>query len=292
MSTGVVVRTLTAAELGAALELSSTAGWNQRLSDWQMLLKLSPAGSFAAVHEDRIVGTAIGIDYGTFGWIAMMLVDPNWRGQGIGAQLLEAAMRAVPQDRPIRLDATPLGRALYERYGFQHESRLTRHVARSSSRRHVPDAPSGAPEVHRLTAGDLSRVTARDDVVFGASRRVLLEWLLEGSTGYAHVTEAAGDLGYCFGRAGRLFDQIGPVVASDENTARALAGASLAAALGRAVVVDAFDTESWFAAWLQDCGFSAERPLFRMCRPARHGCPGDRVDVGCREIAILGPEFG
>ena len=63
-----------------------------------MLLQLAPAGSFAAVADGRIVGTAIGIDYGAFGWIAMMLVDPAWRGRGIGARLLEAAMGAVPPE--------------------------------------------------------------------------------------------------------------------------------------------------------------------------------------------------
>ena len=42
-------------------------------------------------------------------------------------------MGAVPPDLPIRLDATPLGRRLYERYGFVLESSLTRHV-RSAGR--------------------------------------------------------------------------------------------------------------------------------------------------------------
>jgi len=61
-----------------------------------MLLLLAPAGSFAAVDDGRIVGTAIGIDYGAFGWIAMMLVDHGWRGRGVGSRLLEAAMGGVP----------------------------------------------------------------------------------------------------------------------------------------------------------------------------------------------------
>ena len=72
-----------------------------------MLLQLAPAGSFAAVADDRIVGTAIGIDYGTFGWIAMMLVDPAWRGRGIGARLLEEAhgRRAAGDPDPARRHA-------------------------------------------------------------------------------------------------------------------------------------------------------------------------------------------
>ena len=91
-----VSRLLTGDDLDGAFGLSAAAGWNQRLADWRMLLLLAPAGSFAAVDDGRIVGTAIGIDYGAFGWIAMMLVDHGWRGRGVGSRLLEAAMGGVP----------------------------------------------------------------------------------------------------------------------------------------------------------------------------------------------------
>ena len=87
---GPVIRELTPGDLESAFTLSSTAGWNQRLEDWRALLRLAPRGSFAAIVDGRIVGTAIGIDYRTFGWIAMMLVDPAYRGRGLGGRLLEA----------------------------------------------------------------------------------------------------------------------------------------------------------------------------------------------------------
>src|SRR5688572_13564502 len=205
------IRLLTTRDLDGAFGLSAGAGWNQRLADWHMLLQIAPAGSFAAVADDRVVGTAIGIDYGTFGWIAMMLVDPAWRGRGIGARLLEEAIGAVPPEMPIRLDATPLGRPLYQRYGFEDESELTRHVA-EGSRPAVDRTSSAGRRVRGLADADLPAVIARDDRVFGAHRRILLEWALHGAGQYAHVIDGAGGTDYCFGRAGRLFDQIGPVV--------------------------------------------------------------------------------
>jgi GNAT superfamily N-acetyltransferase len=287
------VRTLAAADLESALALSSASGWNQRLDDWRMLLSLAPSGSFAAVHGGRIVGTAIGIDYGSFGWIAMMLVDPGWRGQGLGARLLESAMGAVPDHRPIRLDATPLGRPLYQRHGFEDETALTRHVAPPSPPRRDRQAEPGLQPIRGIAAGDLARIAAADEPVFGARRRVLFEWMLGGSPHYAQMIERDGVAGYCFGRQGRLFDQIGPVVAADDETARALVDASLGAAGGRAVAVDAFDRENAFTAWLRDRGFTGERPLFRMCRPGGNGRPavaGSGRSV--RELAILGPELG
>ena len=287
------IRLLTAGDLDGAFGLSTANGWNQRLADWRMLLQLAPAGSFAAVADDRIVGTAIGIDYGTFAWIAMMLVDPAWRGRGLGARLLEAAIGAVPPEIPIRLDATPRGRPLYQRYGFEDEVQLTRHVA-ESSRPSVDNASDIASRhVRGLTLADVPAVVARDDRVFGAHRRILLEWALEGAGQYAKMIESDAGAHYCFGRPGRLFDQIGPVVADDDPTARALVSASLRAADGRAVVVDAFDRHRGFTDWLRSRGFTASRPLFRMRRALQgaqrgghagpHGASGER--------AILGPEF-
>jgi GNAT superfamily N-acetyltransferase len=286
------IRSLGADDLDGAFGLSVGAGWNQRLADWGMLLKLAPAGSFAAVADDRIVGTAIGIDYGTFGWVAMMLVDPAWRGRGLGARLLEEAMGAVPPGIPIRLDATPLGRPLYQRYGFEDELQLTRQVAEPLDvAQGRPSRPSvegtsdvGARRVRRVGPADLPAVIARDDRIFGAHRRLLLEWALDGAAHYAHVVDSDAGPQYCFGRPGRLFDQIGPVVASDDDTAGALVSASLRAAEGKSVVVDAFDRHTGFSDWLRSLGFNASRQLFRMRRGAWHGESGER--------AILGPEFG
>jgi len=288
------IRLLTAGDLDGAFGLSTAIGWNQRLADWRMLLQLAPAGGFAAIADDRIVGTAIGIDYGTFGWIAMMLVDPVWRGRGLGARLLEAAMGAVPSEIPIRLDATPLGRPLYQRHGFEDEVQLTRHVAETPRRSLDIASDIASRHVRGLALADLPAVIARDDRVFGAHRRILLEWALEDAEQYAQMIESDAGAHYCFGRPGRLFDQIGPVVADDDHTARALVSASLRAADGRAVVVDAFDRHRGFTGWLRSRGFTASRPLFRM----RRALPGARrvghadTHGASGERAILGPEFG
>jgi GNAT superfamily N-acetyltransferase len=228
-----VIRALTVDDLGDALKLSTTAGWNQKMDDWRMLVRLAPAGAFAALIEGGIVGTAIGIDYGGFAWIAMMLVDPAYRGRGVGRRLLEAAMDAVPPDLRIRLDATPLGRPLYQRYGFEDEASLSRHVSDGSNRGVAPvsDAFNGSHGVRALTASDLEIVIERDSETFGGTRGALLDWAFHRAPQYAHVVRGDnGSIHYCLGRQGRLFDQIGPVVAGHEDIANALLNAALAAA--------------------------------------------------------------
>jgi GNAT superfamily N-acetyltransferase len=287
------IRPLTPSDLDGALTLSTTIGWNQRAEDWRMLLHIAPEGSFAAVANGRLVGTAIGIDYVRFGWIAMMLVDPAYRGQGLGARLLERAMDAIPPRLPIRLDATPLGRPLYQRYGFEDEAVLSRHVAETPAREHhaVPQ-PTGQG-IRPLTAAELPTVTEQDTRVFGGHRSRVIAWMLDGAPQYAWVAEdRLGRPQYCLGRAGLLFDQIGPVVAQDAAVAKALVGAAVRHATARPVVIDAFDTHETFAAWLRGAGFQAQRPLYRMCRPigARASedahAPSDLIG-----FAILGPEF-
>lgn len=275
---GAVIRELTASDLEPAFTLSSTAGWNQRLEDWRMLLTLAPHGAFTAIADDRIVGTAIGINYGAFGWIAMMLVDPAFRGRGLGAQLLQAAMNAVPSDVPIRLDATPLGRPLYERYGFIEETPLTRLVAKSSE-----SFPRGAESVRRTTDRDLPAILTEDVAVFGADRKSVFTWSLNDAP-YARTIPAAA---YCFGRRGRLFDQIGPVIARDVDQARAMVTDAVADVPNRPVVIDAYDAHRSFSEWLRSIGFVAERPLFRMSRPAATAQRRSPF-----EFAIFGPDFG
>jgi GNAT superfamily N-acetyltransferase len=286
------IRLLTPDDLDEAFGLSAAAGWNQRMADWTMLMRLAPAGSFAAVTGGRIVGTAIGIDYGAFGWIAMMLVDPALRGRGLGARLLEAAIAAVPGNVPIRLDATPLGRPLYRRFGFADEAVLTRYVSEASARPGGLTDDRATRGIRAVTTADLAAVTARDVRVFGAHRRILLEWAFDAAPRFAHLIESGGDAHYGFGRSGRLFDQIGPVVAADDQTAQALVSAALLAADGRAVAIDAFDRHANFTEWLLSRGFTASRPLFRMRRASLSGSARGEAPRVIDERAILGPEFG
>ncbi len=294
-SSDIAIRLLTPDDLAGALALSTTAGWNQRAEDWRMLLQIAQGGSFAALAGERIVGTAIGIDYADFSWIAMMLVEPALRGRGLGRRLLEAAMAAVPGDTPIRLDATPLGRPLYQAYGFEDECTLTRCVAEGASRGRPPvhGFNEGAIEPRRVTEEDLPVLAQEDRSVFGGDRHAVLRWVWDIAPEYAHaVQDEGGRMQYCLGRRGRLFDQIGPVISGSDGAARALVGAALREAQG-AVVMDVFDARAGFMAWLQSCGFTPQRPLFRMRRPPRRegrtgGTPQPQVSA---EFAILGPEF-
>ncbi|MGH9311439.1 MAG: GNAT family N-acetyltransferase [Vicinamibacterales bacterium] len=293
-SSDVALRLLTPGDVEEALVLSTTAGWNQRPEDWRMLLGIAPAGAFAAVVDRRIVGTAIGIDYDRFGWIAMMLVEPAYRGRGLGARLLEAAIQALPPSNPIRLDATPLGRPLYQRYGFADESLLTRHVREPGAAASMA-AEGRTRDVRPVTKAAMTEIVSTDRDVFGGDRTAVLEWMAEEGPQYGWFAPASQDNppSYCFGRRGRLFDQIGPVVAGDDDAATMLVSAAAAAAGDRPTVIDAFDARPSFCAWLRRAGFGPQRPLFRMRRPPSQAPRAETTPAqpAVHELAILGPEF-
>ena len=324
------IRLLTENDVEGALALSASCGWNQRAAEWHMMLQIAPSGTFTAATPEGIVGTAIRIDYGSFGWIAMMLVSPAYRSRGLGARLLEAAMGALPRDLAIRLDATPLGRPLYERYGFVLESSLTRHVRPAGESQH----PVRSGTVRPLVESDLPAIMQTDERVSGAHRHSALRWAFGDAARYAWIgTSASGSLplqggshtnpggvasgpstgsgparaqsragssrkdvadaetpGYCLGRGGRLFDHIGPIVADTPETASTLAAAAIGESRECSLAIDAHDTHGEFVTWLRNERFEPQRPLYRMCRSGGRRAPTGQSGP-LTEFAIMGPEF-
>src|SRR5882672_1336003 len=87
------VRLLQETDIPAALRLKDLARWNQTESDWRRLLRLQPDGCFCATIDGKLVATTTTSAYGReLGWIGMVLVDPEFRQQGIATRLVRSAM--------------------------------------------------------------------------------------------------------------------------------------------------------------------------------------------------------
>lgn len=278
----VVYRPLSADDIPDAMRLTRIAGWNQTPADWERFLAASPDGCFAAEQRGRVIGTSATIVHsGEVAWVGMVLVDPHHRGSGIGTELLRRAIayldeRGVPC---IRLDATPLGRPIYERSGFVDEYRVERWVLQ----REEP-APSAA-----LAQGDdLDEVLGLDREVFGADRGDLLRSVAAAAPDLVRlVREGDRIAGYSLGRRGARADHLGPWVARDETTAATLLDDFLARSARDTVFVDAVTPNPWAVGLLESRGFEFTRPLTRMARGSP--APPNRTDL---MGAILGPEFG
>lgn len=279
-----VLRTMTAADIPAGLGLCRANGWNQLEDDWRTFLESPESGGLVATKNNAVVGTVAIIRYDTVSWIAMMLVEQQERGAGIGSQLLRGALGALRNDGCFGLDATPAGEPMYRRHGFVEAYGLVRMKATIEGRRF----DLAANCVRRMEKADLPDVVRRDRVAFGADRAALLESLYRRGPRFAWIAiNDDGLLGYCFGRPGHLYNQLGPIVADRGEIARELAARCLREHDGQPFVIDApLSAQEWLG-WLQSAGFVEERPLLRMYldRHQTHGEP-----ASC--FAIAGPEFG
>ncbi len=289
-------REMKAADIESGLRLCRASHWNQTRRDWECFLSFSPHGCRVALKDDQVIGTVATINYenrfSRFSWIAMVLVDPAFRGQGIGKRLMNEALailRDVPDVRPvirpvIRLDATPAGQPVYRQLGFIDEYYLSRMEAVI---RNVKLSPPTQP-LRRMKPADLSAISIYDREVFGADRRALLVWMFAGAPEYAWVSEEREAItGYCFGRHGHNAEQLGPVIACDQETARELVTACLHQQNSKPFYLDATHHDAEWLRWLASIGFREQRPFLRMCCGANAftGLPE-------KQFAIVGPEFG
>jgi GNAT superfamily N-acetyltransferase len=279
------IRVMTEQDVHAGLRLNTLAGWNQTAADWHRFLKQSPAGCFVMDDGNKIVGTATTITYeNRFAWIGMVLVDPEYRKQGIGTQLLNKTIEYLDQCRisTMKLDATPLGKPLYTKLGFVSEYEIERWVLKRS-----PVDALSSPNVH-LTPTQLDQICKLDRELFGADRSFPLRSLHEQSPKLA-MAEWKDKLpeSYCFGRRGLFADHLGPWMARSRAAAERLLHEFLVQSSRDTLIVDCVKSNSWALELLSACGFAPARPLTRMVRgPNTH--PG-QPHLLC---SILGPEFG
>ncbi len=275
---------MTARDIDAAVGLCRASGWNQTAGEWELFLARAPEGAVVAERAQRVIGTAVTFPYeDRFAWIAMVLVEPAERGRGVGRALLTSALTNAPRVNALRLDATALGRPLYSTLGFTDEYTLARYERRGAAPDREP--PRG---VRPMASGDWDALAAYDRVVFGASRRAVLEWCWRTAPEYAWVDVADGRIaGFVLGRHGHHFEQVGPLVAADEDTAARLLAAALPHAADRPVCIDVPDAHAHWRDGLLAGGFVLQRSFTRMVRgDLQH--PGEPSHV----FAIAGPEFG
>ena len=284
-----IIRTMLPADIPEGLALCRANGWNQLAADWGRLLALGREGCVVAETDGRVVGTTTTVDYeGRFAWIGMVLVDQAARGQGIGTALVEHALRPLG-DVPARLDATPKGLPLYQRLGFVEESRICR-MTRNPADQPVDALGSGPgrPAARRMRESDLATIAIWDRAVFGADRANLLAWAFAVAPERAWIVEGSTGLrGYCLGRPGYTWSQVGPVVATDLEAAFSLVAACVSASAAVPMVLDASACAPDWAGRLAGLGFVEQRPFIRMCRGV-NAHPGE----GEQQYAIFGPEWG
>jgi GNAT superfamily N-acetyltransferase len=280
-----LVRLMQEADLAAGARLTRFAGWNQTEEDWQTWLNLSEARAWVTEIDDCVVGSATAIPYEErFGWVGMVLVDPEFRRQGVATSLVRKALHYLERKGCTcqKLDATPEGKEIYERLGFQVEYEVERW--RRLAQKFRPEAHRGDPlaRIQHVLPPGLEELDRR---VFGASRRTLLKSFLAGEyPGYQGGESAEG---YGFARPGRKAAQVGPLVALNPQLAEHLMERFLQHFGGGEMIADVVAGNENARILLQRYDFFPVRHLLRMFR-GPNAFPGRPAEVYC----LAGFEWG
>lgn len=280
------LRKMVLSHMDSLMKLKDAEGWNQLEKDWALLISYKQSVNLVALLDDQIVGCITAINYdNTVAWIGMMLVDKDFRGQGISKLLLLNVIEKLDKCDSIKLDATPAGRPVYLKLGFLDEYTLNRMTNPSVSNICLSDKPE---RTEQIKPTDIPEVAAFDKKVFGADRTKLIISLYASYPELAwYIKENNSIAGFCLGRRGQNYTQIGPVHASTANGARALIHSAIDQLTGQAVVVDISAAQSEISGWLEACGFIVQRPFERMFL-STNPHPGI---VKCQYL-ICGPELG
>jgi ribosomal protein S18 acetylase RimI-like enzyme len=202
------VRQMQPSDLDFAASCTAAEGWRSETRPvFEGYLTYDPAGCLVAEMAGERVGICVATSYGPYGFVGELIVFKEWRGRGVGRQLLESAVENLRRRgaASIFLDGVPAAIPLYERVGFRRVCRSMRFAGTLHGQRY--------PRVRPMRDDDLGAVGRLDRAAFGADRRFFLERRLSLQAGLCRVLEDGGQIaGFIMGRRIDDFVWIGPWV--------------------------------------------------------------------------------
>ena len=292
------VRLMTHDDISFGMRLKTAAGWNQTEADWRRFIDDSPGGVFVAEWEGVPVATLCNIVSDGIGWIGMVLVDESHRRKGIATRLMRHAIAEMDRTGipTARLDATPMGKSLYERLGFSVDYDLVRYEGKPSPHGVLDDAVRPAEE------SDYEEILALDARVKNINRRRVLTRFFHECPDHLWVyregPQTSGSpisgspisgypiSGYIAAREGTRAWQIGPCMALHPDAGQALLATVFRHFRDATIFVDVLAENQSAVDYVRAAGLEQQRPLTRMSRgpaPAE-----DRTKIWCS----WGPEKG
>lgn len=274
------------------MELVKIAGWNQVRQDIVRTLSLDPNGSFLAEIDGREAGIATTTSFGRLGWIAFMIVHPDYRGKGLAKLLMTEAVDYLKGKGvlSVKLDATPMGFSVYEKMGFTEECRLSRMEAKRVNEPTSVDGRALPENIFEFKNGKeiKDKIVLYDGRHFNYDRKEMTGMLLgEDAVKCFYCADKDGIRGYLAMRPGRIAWYAGPWVADSAEIAESLLVRALGETSGRTVFVDLFRDNVACGRTLERYGFVFQRELIRMYL-------GENITTNAPEkvYGIFGPEKG
>ncbi|GHB25197.1 acetyltransferase [Streptomyces viridiviolaceus] len=245
------IRRLTLRDLTACADLSEDRGWPREEHKWGLLLTAGKGYGIDDPGGGLVTACAV-TEYGpqerpSLAAVGMVLVAERHARQGVGRRLMRHVVSAMGTT-PLTLHATPYGRPLYEELGFKTTGRA------EMVRGHLtPGGPAPRIATRAATAEDIAAILRLDEEVFGADRTHVIT-RLPAFADHLCVAEDGGRLiGYAAAWPNMDTHVVGPLVARDTETAKALV-MSLASRTDRPLRTDIDVRHEELLTWVKERG--------------------------------------
>ncbi|MGA5505194.1 GNAT family N-acetyltransferase [Streptomyces umbrinus] len=247
------IRRLTPRDLSACADLSENRGWPREEHKWGLLLT---AGTGYGIDDPDggLVTACVVTSYGpqdrpALAAIGMVLVAERHARQGVGRRLMRHVVAELGTT-PVTLHATPYGRPLYEELGFKTTGR-----AEMVRGHFVPGDPEPEVATRAATAEDLTAILRLDEEVFGTDRTHMITRLPAFADQLRVAEENGRIIGYAAAWPNLDNHVVGPLIARDTETAKALI-ASLAAHVDGPLRTDIDVRHEELLAWVKERGLA------------------------------------
>ncbi|MCG3252946.1 MAG: GNAT family N-acetyltransferase [Candidatus Heimdallarchaeota archaeon] len=192
-------------------KLIDLTGWGEARDDIKRTM-LNPNSTYITVIDNEtaeMIGITLAVSFGQIGVIGHVIVNPNFRGMGIGQELMNEAMRILEFQgcKTIKLDAVEKAKTLYERVGFVFELNSLRYKITIENPSNLNDLITKTKKyeqkfpVINCKEDDLVQIIEADKEFFGGNRENLLFPLFEDFPEFSFITRDKDDslAGYLFG---------------------------------------------------------------------------------------------
>lgn len=208
---------MTRPEVDLAVDWAAAEGWNPGQHDADAFYAADHGGFLVGLLDNQAVATISAVKYGaSFGFIGFYIVQPAFRGQGLGLQLWQAGLSRLA-GRTIGLDGVLAQQANYRKSGFDLAYRNIRYQG-------VGGAPAPADAtVVPLSSVAFVDIAAYDRPLFPDERQVFLRhWIEQAGAVALGLVQHGQLLGYGVLRPCRSGFKIGPLLADTPALAERL----------------------------------------------------------------------
>lgn len=275
---GVLLRPMTEADLPQAQAMSAELRWPHRPVDWEQAFAHSEG--IVAERDGQIIATAQRWRWGErHATLGLVIVTPACQGRRIGHRLMTALLDGLDHCTAL-LQATTEGRGLYERLGFVRTGEIRQHQGVAQ-----PAPLIALPEGWRLRPAGQNEAQALhqlDEAARGMPRPALIDDLLAQAEACVVLDHDGTQKGFAILRRFGRGHVIGPVVAPDAESAKALIAHLAGTNAGRFTRID-IDFESGLTEWLESLGLLRVDAATTMVR----GAPLQHPEGAPRLFAIV-----